>query len=135
MSGKTANFFTTRQLARMWQVSEATIKRWADAGHLHNSRTLGGHRRFALSEVVKFQNERGLGAAVESNHAALTSSAPHGRVGLNQDAAAQFFEAIARGHESAATAVLLEGYLNGVPLVKILDETVTGAMHRVGKLW
>ena len=39
----------------MWQVSEATIKRWADAGHLHNSRTLGGHRRFALSEVVKLQ--------------------------------------------------------------------------------
>lgn len=120
----------------MWQVSEATIKRWADAGHLQFSRTLGGHRRFALGEVVKFQTERGLGVTAKTSVAA-TSGGPHERVGLNHDAAAteEFLETTTGGQEGAATAVLLEAYLNGVPVVNILDETITGAMHRVGKLW
>jgi excisionase family DNA binding protein len=58
-----AKFLTTRQLARLWLVSEATIKRWADTGQLTSSRTVGGHRRFPVAEVMRFQAERGLGAS------------------------------------------------------------------------
>jgi excisionase family DNA binding protein len=45
MKEETAQFLTTQQLARLWHVSQATIKRWADAGHLRPGKTLGGHRR------------------------------------------------------------------------------------------
>ena len=137
MIEESINFLTTRQLARRWHVSEATIKRWADAGRLHPARTLGGHRRFALSEVLRFQNAHGLDVDRTARQSAVLAQA---RVDTHQgafdpDPASQFFEAINQGHEAAATATLLGSYLNGVPLVEILDGTVTNAMHRVGDLW
>lgn len=139
---KNGNFLTTRQLARLWHVSEATIKRWADAGHLQSNRTLGGHRRFALADVARFQNERGLGTTVERQletavHRKVSSSkASRARAAKERRAAAEnFFNAIVEGQEGAAAAVLLEAYLDGRPLVEVIDETVTTVMHRVGELW
>ena len=44
----------------MWDVSESTIKRWADAGLLKCQKTVGGHRKFGLDEVSRFQNRSGL---------------------------------------------------------------------------
>ncbi len=46
----------------MWNVSESTIKRWADAGTLPCVRTPGGHRRFLLEPIQKFQEEHGFKA-------------------------------------------------------------------------
>ena len=132
----TAKFLTTRELARLWQVSEATIKRWADAGHLNYARTVGGHRRFALEEVARFQSEKGLGtsaAAKAGRHAAM---APGTRaVEGGADNANLFFEAITNYDERAATELLIESYLNGVELATVFDETVAVAMRRVGTLW
>ncbi|MBI4446410.1 MAG: helix-turn-helix domain-containing protein [Acidobacteria bacterium] len=54
--------YTSRELAQMWNVSESTIKRWADRGELRCSRTAGGHRRFALSDICSFQMQRGFEA-------------------------------------------------------------------------
>ncbi|HEY0322697.1 MAG TPA: helix-turn-helix domain-containing protein [Pyrinomonadaceae bacterium] len=136
MREENTNFLTTRQLARMWQVSEATVKRWADAGRLHPSRTLGGHRRFALSEVLRFQNEQGLDVSREARRGLHASSVQaKGARGDEQEGAAQFFEAIVRGHEGASSGVLLSSYVDGLPLVNILDVTVTQAMRRLGNLW
>lgn len=150
-------FLTTRELARMWLVSEATIKRWADAGHLRPNRTLGGHRRFALEEVARFEKERGLGVAAapggefaeafSSSAVPLAGGKKHRRRRGGAASAAPpppvvafdptelFFEAVTGGDEDAATTVLLEAYLSGLPLARILDENVTGAMHRVGDRW
>ena len=139
MTEESINFLTTRQLAQRWQVSEATIKRWADAGRLHPTRTVGGHRRFALSEVLRFQNAHGLDMDREARQAAAIVRAhalSHTLEGAAATApASQFFVAISQGHEAEARAILLGSYLNGVPLVEILDETVTNAMHRVGDSW
>jgi excisionase family DNA binding protein len=136
MRKENTNFLTTRQLARMWQVSEATVKRWADAGRLHPARTLGGHRRFALSEVLRFQNEQGLDVtrqALRGVHVrglqskALTAD--------KREGAEQFFDAIVRAQEGTAAGVLLSSYMDEVPLVKILDGTVTEAMRLIGHMW
>lgn len=136
MREENTNFLTTRQLARMWQVSEATVKRWADAGRLHPSRTLGGHRRFALKEVLRFQNEQGLDVSrVALRGVSEGVAEPKGTGVIEQGAAEQFFDAIVGGQEGASAGVLLSSYMNGQPLIKILGETFTQAMHRVGYLW
>jgi MerR family transcriptional regulator, light-induced transcriptional regulator len=54
--------YSTRELALMWNVSESTIKRWADTGELLCHRTLGGHRKFRLEDISVFQNRRGFEA-------------------------------------------------------------------------
>ena len=54
--------FSTRELAQVWNVSESTIKRWADSGELCCYRTPGGHRKFHLENICDFQNKRGFEA-------------------------------------------------------------------------
>ncbi len=136
MVKENTNFLTTRQLAERWEVSEATVKRWADAGRLHPARTVGGHRRFALSEVLRFQNEQGLDASHEGRKAARVAALSKGLKAAHEKASAeQFFDAIVRGHEAQAAGTLLSAYMSGLQLVKILDASVTEAMHRVGDLW
>jgi excisionase family DNA binding protein len=46
--------FTSSQAARYLGVSLATIRRWADAGHLGCYRTPGGQRRFSREQLDAF---------------------------------------------------------------------------------
>jgi len=47
------------QAAQVLGISTTTARRWADDGRLGTTRTAGGHRRFALSEVRRLLAERG----------------------------------------------------------------------------
>jgi diguanylate cyclase (GGDEF)-like protein/PAS domain S-box-containing protein/excisionase family DNA binding protein len=47
------------QAARALAISTTTARRWADDGRLRTTRTSGGHRRFAASEVRRLLAERG----------------------------------------------------------------------------
>ncbi len=44
-------YLTPGQVARMLHVSPKTVDRWADQGRIGCIVTLGGHRRFARSDV------------------------------------------------------------------------------------
>ncbi|MFA5833582.1 MAG: helix-turn-helix domain-containing protein [Bacteroidota bacterium] len=46
--------FSTEDLAKMFQVGQTTIKRWADEGKLKCIKTPGGHRKFKPSAVDEF---------------------------------------------------------------------------------
>jgi excisionase family DNA binding protein len=46
--------FTSSQAARYLGVSLATVRRWADAGHLAYYRTPGGQRRFSRDQLERF---------------------------------------------------------------------------------
>lgn len=128
-----AKFLTTRQLARLWLVSEATIKRWADTGQLTSSRTVGGHRRFPVAEVMRFQTERNLGATAAG--AGAYAATAEGRLFDAADTESQFFAAIKEGHAAEATALLLEAHMVGAPLERVFDEVVTTSLRRVGERW
>jgi MerR family transcriptional regulator, light-induced transcriptional regulator len=135
MNRSPAKFLTTRQLSRVWLVSEATIKRWADAGQLRSSRTIGGHRRFPLAEVMRFQTERGLGAATAGAYVAAATTTKGTATFDAEEAAEHFFEAVRSGHVGEATALLLEARLLGVGLDVIFDEVVAASLRRVGDFW
>lgn len=48
------DIISTRAVAEVLGVSEATVKRWSDAGTLRCFRTPGGHRKFRLRDVKAF---------------------------------------------------------------------------------
>jgi excisionase family DNA binding protein len=52
------------QAAQALGISTTTARRWADDGRLGATRTAGGHRRFAVSEVRRLLAERGRPAIV-----------------------------------------------------------------------
>ena len=128
-------FLTTRQLSRVWFVSEATIKRWADTGQLKSSRTVGGHRRFPLAEVMRFQTERGLGAASAVASVPTATASAKSEKFESEQAAEQFFQAVRRGHAGEATALLLEAHMLGAELDTIFDKVVAPSLRRVGDFW
>lgn len=55
--------YSTRELSQLWNVSETTIKRWTMTKGLNCIKTPGGHRRFSLNDIVKFQGMIGFEAS------------------------------------------------------------------------
>ena len=53
MSATAPTLLTTGQAAAMFGVTTSTIKRWADAGDLPHTRTLGGHLRFNRADLER----------------------------------------------------------------------------------
>ena len=50
---------STVQLARVLDVSVATVLRWAKAGQIPAVRTLGGHHRFSPAQVEQIKRRMG----------------------------------------------------------------------------
>lgn len=123
---------TTKEVARLCRVSDATVKRWECAGFLESERTKGGHRRFSAEEVARFRREYGQ----ESKNCAddsLRAAASRKYFGNFSDC--PFFAAILAGCETEAANLLINYFLQGVSLTKIFDEIVSKALCLIGDLW
>ncbi len=53
------NLLTPTEVAALFHVNAKTVTRWANEGKLTSIRTLGGHRRYRESEVLKLRNSGG----------------------------------------------------------------------------
>ena len=122
---------TTKAVAKLLRVSEATVKRWADSGLLQSDKTVGGHRRFSLNAVAHLRRELGIGPGADkpSGRTAQKSAS------IDLPAAVQFAGTLLRADEKEAGAVLVHAYLSGAALTTLFDETITKAMHHIGELW
>ena len=135
---------TTKEVARLCRVSDATVKRWHDAGLLKSERTSGGHRRFSVEEVCRFQREQGLSLKVsygdESNQIAAAQRLPKKdytdfNYFKKESSASLFFHAIVGGFELEAANILISQFINGENLASIFDTTISEAMCGIGELW
>lgn len=120
---------TTKEVARLLQVSEATVKRWADDGLLHSSKTAGGHRRFSTHSIATLRREKGIGPALG------VPRAPKKRRAASLSSSRSFRELLLGGDEKEAAAFLIHAYMEDQSLAALFDETITEAMHEVGDLW
>lgn len=137
-------FLTTKEVARLCRVSDATLKRWEDAGLLRSERTNGGHRRFRAEEVARFQRENSLGLKTchgdESAKTATTRRRPKKSYSNytyfdEGSPTSLFFHALIAGREEEATNILINEFLHGKSLIEIFDSTITSAMRVIGELW
>jgi MerR family transcriptional regulator, light-induced transcriptional regulator len=132
-----SNSLTTKEVARLCRVSDATVKRWEEAGLLKSERTTGGHRRFRPEEVARFQREQGLGLKQapgdQTVRAALRRRRP--KRGNHSASAPPLFHSLHAGREDEAAGILINAYLQGRPLAQIFDDLICPAMRRVGELW
>lgn len=46
------------EAARMFGVNPKTITRWADKGMIRSTRTLGGHRRFYYTDILRLMSAK-----------------------------------------------------------------------------
>ncbi len=125
---------TTKEVARLCRVSDATVKRWSEAGFLQAERTSGGHRRFRPEEVARFQRDQVLGLKQTHGDDSIISAASRRRANKNHSDCV-LFRSLIVGCEEAAANILVNAYLNGKSLTKIFDDLLCPAMRRIGELW
>lgn len=126
--------FTTKEVARLCRVSDATVKRWEASGLLQSERTSGGHRRFRAEEVARFQREQGLGLKVFNGDESVKRVAARRRINPNHSDCSLFHSLVA-GCEEEAANLIIGAHLNGETLPEIFDNLICSAMRRVGELW
>lgn len=131
--------YSTKELAQMWDVSESTIKRWADAGMLKCRKTIGGHRKFELEDIVEFQNQCDL-AKKEAAAEKRTSECNSELKRLLDDADFQGLSTCYKQAALAGQSVLVSSLINqwsehGLSLATIGEDIIKPAMREVGELW
>jgi methanogenic corrinoid protein MtbC1 len=110
-------------------VSEATVKRWAEDGVLTSEKTVGGHRRFGIESIAQLRRDKNLqGGAASVARVVKKKTKP-------LPSADDFLKLILAGDESEAGAALVDAYLAHHSLDSIFETIVTQAMHEVGDLW
>ena len=125
-----SDVLSTRQVAQLLGVGEATVKRWADAGEIDCFRTPGGHRKFRLRDVTAFVQKKEFAAS-----GPLPSPVPPGVDELGDRAASYFEERALAGDSSGLIAQLSALRLRGHELAAIFDEVVRPALSEVGRKW
>ena len=125
---------TTKEVSRLCRVSDATVKRWEDAGLLQSERTSGGHRRFRAEEVIRFQREQNLGLKKNHGDESVVSAAGRRRETKNS-LGSPLFRSLIAGCEEAAANALIGEYLQNKSLPEIFDDSICPAMRLVGELW
>ena len=131
--------FSTKQLAKMWDVSESTIKRWADCGALRCRKTIGGHRKFEANDVQEFQSRCRL--AIEEKPAAHKPSECGDEVTRLFDEAnfaelAEYYKRAAlNGRTAFLSSLITQAEQRGMSLVTIAENIIKPAMAAVGEMW
>ena len=128
------NCLTTKDVARLCKVSDATVKRWAESGLIRSERTSGGHRRFRADEVARFQKEQKLGVKHSPGDESVVTAATRRRVN-RELSEREMFHSLVNGKEEEVANLLIKEFLGGASLGKIFDDSVASTMQRIGELW
>jgi excisionase family DNA binding protein len=129
MKSRNGQRFSPAQLAPIVGVSESTLKRWIDAGHLEGEKTLGGHRKISLPHLLAFLRSRG--RAAPSLEALGLLAEPHASPATPEELAGLLL----RGDTDVARTLVLEQFRLGRALDELLDRLVAPAMVSVGTQW
>jgi excisionase family DNA binding protein len=121
---------STRQVATLLGVGEATVKRWADAGEIDCFRTPGGHRKFRLRDVTSFVQTRQY-----ETPGVLPDGVPPGADVLGEEAIEHFKASALRGEAASLVAQLSAMRLRGYDLATLFDEVAAPALQRIGAEW
>ncbi len=123
--------FTPKQVALALGVSESSVKRWVDSGRLSAGKTLGGHRKLALSAVVEMVRETGQ----ELTHPeVLGMVAQRTRCDLAESQRA-LLAALLAGNSAECRELLLGYYQAGCTPADIADKLVRPVFYEIGEGW
>ncbi len=127
------SYVSPRDLAAAVDVSESSLKRWADGGLLRVNRTAGGHRRIPISEAIRFVRETKL-RLVDPAKIGLPDIGPPSP-GIEAPGAAEL-EALFCDHcGSEAARRLIRAYLSGISVAELCDGPIRESLRRLGELY
>jgi excisionase family DNA binding protein len=129
--GLVNNLMSPRQAAKVVGVSESSLKRWCDQGLIPVVRTVGGHRKLPIGNVIKFVEERDRPKVLELDPR-LRAALPMTRheTGLEKNGE-HLAEALLQGDESLARQIVFNFYLAKDSISAICDEVLWKAFREI----
>jgi excisionase family DNA binding protein len=121
------DIISTKAVAEVLGVSEATVKRWSDAGTLRCFRTPGGHRKFRLRDVKAFLSDQHDTDVVEPRIAP-----PSNELSEHQRQARAMALA---GDVDGLVSLVAQERLQGISLARTFDRIFAPAMADIGEGW
>lgn len=124
---------TPKQVAQAIGVSESSLKRWCDQGRIPTVRTVGGHRRLAVENVVQFLRQSG--HPLERPELLGLPSNTGRTVAVLERARPELRDALIAGDEDRVRRIVVDLHLSGHSVAEICDQVVAPPLHDVGDLW
>jgi methanogenic corrinoid protein MtbC1 len=128
-----SDLVSPKQVARAIGVSESSLKRWCDQGLIKTVKTVGGHRKMQVSDVLRFirdSNQELVSPAILE----LPPTTEGAELGLSRGRPLMV-EALLNGNEEVARQIVFDLYLAKHPLCVICDEVIAGAFRDIGQRW
>ena len=130
---------STADVARMFSVTETTVKRWADEGTLRCHKTPGGHRKFQMRHIVEFAEKNNFDpvGTLEVVGGDRISAAMQLAV-LSRDFQSLVREFVERALSPSRTdlySFLSFLYEHKIHLWEIFDLVVAPGMREIGERW
>jgi len=130
---------STADIGRLFNVTETTVKRWADEGTLKCQKTPGGHRKFEMKDVVEFAEKNHFEpvCALEMPENDTLSRRIQGAV-LEKDFQTLvdvYVDKILSSGETALFPFLSYLYQHRLQLWEIHDHIIRPAMAELGRRW
>jgi excisionase family DNA binding protein len=127
--------FSPKELAAVVGVSQSSIKRWVDAGHIGVTRTAGGHRRISRSAALQFIRSRRMRVVRPD----LLGIPDFANVDQPLEAAPLSGEFLHRllvaGQTAQIRRVVTAAFLSGTNMATLFDGPIADALSRIGEIW
>jgi methanogenic corrinoid protein MtbC1 len=130
---------STAHVARLFSVTETTVKRWADEGTLICQKTPGGHRRFMIRDVVEFADRNNFTPAGALELAGPDSLSPAIQLAVLSRDFGVLVDAFAQKalspEKAGLFAYLSYLYEHRIHLWEIYDRVIQPGMVVIGNRW
>lgn len=130
---------STADVARLFHVTETTVKRWADEGLLKCQKTPGGHRKFEMRHVVEFATDNNFEPVGTLQLDEEGGSATAMQVAmLNRDYPVlqkEFVERALSADKADLFQFLSYLYQHRIQLWEVFDHILAPAMYDIGERW
>lgn len=138
-------FFSTKELSELCAVGETTVKRWSNMGLIKHHKTLGGHRKFKLEDVLEFISKNNIEIPpaqlerlnLEKNYAESIDISSEILLvrGDVESLANKLTELLLAFRKKEVEALLSKAIEQGISFATLFDKMIAPAMHRIGDLW
>ncbi|MDX2129941.1 MAG: B12-binding domain-containing protein [Chloroherpetonaceae bacterium] len=138
-------YFSSRQLSELCDVGETTIKRWSNMGLIRHHKTVGGHRKFKIEDVLEFLERNNIRIPEHKLEQLNLEKKFSNNIDINTEIilmkgelssiSLKLFENLILYKRDEVEALLSKCIEQGVGVASIFDDVIAPAMYRVGDLW
>ncbi|NNE35927.1 MAG: excisionase family DNA-binding protein [Rhodothermales bacterium] len=124
-----------KELAAVVGVSQSSIKRWVDVGHIAVTRTAGGHRRISRNAALRFIRSKRM-RVVRPDLLGIPDLANVDRPLESGTVSGEFLHSLlAAGDVAQVRRVVTAAFLSGTQAAVLFDGPIADAMVKIGEIW